>query len=110
VPLPGDRLMAADVSAVPVVRTARVTTRARFGVLFRLFLRLQLTRVRVVLLLVAGLIGVLVALALHGASITNPEVGPNLISIFGLEMFVPVSALLLATATLGDMNEDGTLV
>jgi ABC-2 type transport system permease protein len=92
------------------INRSAIGTGSRFGSLFRLFLRMQLTRLRVVGLGLAGLVGVLVALALHKASLTDPTVGPQLISLFGLELFVPVSALLLATATLGDMNDDGTLV
>jgi ABC-2 type transport system permease protein len=78
--------------------------------LFTLFVKMQLTRARVIGLSLAGLVGVLVALALHNASRLDPNVGPDLVSLFGLELFVPVTALLLSTATLGDMNDDGTLV
>jgi ABC-2 type transport system permease protein len=101
------------------VAEAATTTRSATSVvqpgsplrtLFTLFLKMQLTRARVIGLGVAGLVGVLVALALHNASRLDPHVGPNLISFFGLELFVPVTALLLSTATLGDMNDDGTLV
>jgi ABC-2 type transport system permease protein len=100
--------MATAELSVPATVTRTAST--RFVTLFRLFLKLQLTRARVLGLVLAGVVGVLVAIALHAASGRDASIGPQLISLFGLELFVPVSALLLATATLGDMNDDGTLV
>jgi ABC-2 type transport system permease protein len=100
--------MATAELSVPATVTRTAST--RFVTLFRLFLKLQLTRARVIGLVLAGMVGVLVAIALHEASGRDASIGPQLISLFGLELFVPVSALLLATATLGDMNDDGTLV
>lgn len=79
--------------------------------IYRLMLTQQLTRARVFMLVGAGLIGILVAFALRNSQQTRPDqVGALLVAFFGLEIFVPVTALLLASATLGDANDDGTLV
>ncbi len=79
--------------------------------LYRLLLRSQVTRARVLALLAIGLVGIVVAFAI-GAS-GNPDelrAGARFVNGFGLSLLVPVAALVFAAAALGDPSEDGTLV
>lgn len=90
--------------------------------IYRLVLRSQVTRARLAALLGLGLVGIVVGAAL-GAS-RRPELalsgnvlvpgqllsGARFLSTFGLSLLVPVTALVFAAASLGDPDEDGTLV
>ena len=78
--------------------------------LYRLFLRSQLVRGRILLLGALGSLAVLLGLAVGAADGTGATDGAELVSGYGLALFVPVSVLLFASAALGDPNEDGTLV
>lgn len=84
---------------------------SRFAALYRLMLRLQLSRTRLFALSVGGLLGVLVALVLRGSKQSNMlQVGAVLIGEYGLWLLVPITALLLSSATLGEVNDEETLV
>ena len=79
---------------------------------YGIVLRQLITRGRVVALGMVGIVVVLVS-ALVGAADdrSDPvETGVRLISDLGFTTLVPIVALVFASAALGDMREDGTLV
>lgn len=78
--------------------------------LYRLFLRSQLVRGRIIGLGCLGLLAVLLGFAVGASDGASARDGAELVSGYGLALFVPVSVLLFASAVLGDPNEDGTLV
>jgi ABC-2 type transport system permease protein len=88
--------------------------------LFRLLLDAQVTRARVLSLLALGVVGVIVAAAIGASGDVRPVVGEapadltlrgaRFVNTFGLSLLVPVSALVFAAASLGDLSEDGSLV
>jgi ABC-2 type transport system permease protein len=78
--------------------------------LYRLFLRSQLVRGRIIGLGSLGLLAVCLGFAVGASEGAGPRDGAELVSGYGLALFVPVSVLLFASAVLGDPNEDGTLV
>lgn len=89
--------------------------------IFRLILRSQVTRARLVALLALGIVGIVVGAAL-GASDRPTQLvdgvavaghlltGARFVNTFGLSLLVPVTALVFAAASLGDLDEEGTLV
>jgi ABC-2 type transport system permease protein len=90
----------------PVPRTP-----GAFAALYRLMLTTQVTRARVASLAGLGLISVLVGLAIGAGDTADPlRQGARFINGFGLSVLVPVATLVFASASLGDPNEDGTLV
>ena len=78
--------------------------------LYRLFLRSQLVRGRLLGLGALGVLAVLLGYAVGSSEGAGPRDAAQLVSAFGLALFVPVAVLLFASAVLGDPNEDGTLV
>jgi ABC-2 type transport system permease protein len=79
--------------------------------LYRLMLRTQVTRARVLSLSALGLVAVLVGFAIGHAQLSDPlRQGTRFMSGFGLSLVIPVATLVFASAALGDPNEDGTLV
>jgi ABC-2 type transport system permease protein len=79
--------------------------------LYRLMLRTQLTRARVLGLLALGLIGIITAMAIGASDLVDHQLaGGRFIDNFGLALLAPVATLVFASAALGDPNEDGTLV
>jgi ABC-2 type transport system permease protein len=78
--------------------------------LYRLFLRNQLVRGRILGLGVLGVLAVLLGAAVGRADGTSLRDGAQLVSGYGLSLFVPVTVLVFASAVLGEPNEDGTLV
>ena len=86
-------------------------TPGALGLLFGLMLRAQVTRARVVALGALGLVGVLVGVALGQARTFHQVLhATRFVNDFGIALLVPVASLVFASATLGDPNEDGTLV
>ncbi|MDH4170490.1 MAG: hypothetical protein OEW42_12965 [Acidimicrobiia bacterium] len=87
------------------------TTARRHGMkpLYRLFLSEIVTPGKLLLFGVLGLVGVLVGL-LQYDSFTDGSDGIAFVNGFDLTLVTPVAALVLATAALGNPNEDGTLV
>jgi len=84
---------------------------SQFTTLYRLMLRTQLTRARLLALVGLGLVGVIVGFALGQSDVVDPLAsGARFINAFGLSLLVPVATLVFASAALGDPNEDGTLV
>lgn len=90
--------------------------------IYRLVLRSQVTRARLAALLALGVVGIIVGaalgaspradLALDSGVIVSGHLltGARFVSTFGLSLVVPVTALVFAAASLGDPDEDGTLV
>jgi ABC-2 type transport system permease protein len=79
--------------------------------LYRLMLSTQVTRARVLSLVALGLVSVLVGLAIGRSGHADPlRAGTRFVFVFGLSVLVPVATLVFASASLGDPNEDGTLV
>jgi ABC-2 type transport system permease protein len=84
------------------------------AVLYRVLVRTTATRGRVLGLLALGVTGVVVGIGIGLSSdLTDAErlhAGTALTNTFGLSLFAPVATLVLASATLGDLAEDRTLV
>lgn len=79
--------------------------------LYRLMLRNQLTRARLLGLLALGALGVIMGLVIGGSDVVDHELaGVRLVDTYGLALLTPVATLIFAAAALGDPNEDGTLV
>ena len=79
--------------------------------LFRLVLRTQVTRGRAAALGAVGLLGMLLGFALGQADEADRvDAAYEFVDLFGLGLLVPVTALVFASAALGDPAEDGTLV
>jgi ABC-2 type transport system permease protein len=78
---------------------------------YRLLLRSQVTRTRVLALGALGLTAVILGFAV-GQSDGGDQLrdGVALINQFGLSVAVPVTALIFASSTLGDLTDDSTLV
>jgi len=79
--------------------------------IYRLLLRSQVSRARVLALLAIGIVGIVVGFAIGaGDRIDELRAGARFINTFGLSLLVPVTALVFSAAALGDPSEDGTLV
>lgn len=79
--------------------------------LYGLLLRTQLNRARVLALLAVGAVGIVVGLAVGASDVSSPlRAATRFVDVFGLSLLVPVATLVFASATLGEPNEDGTLV
>lgn len=78
-------------------------------VLYRLQMRLLATRARLLALGSLGLLGVLLALFVRSAS-DRADTAFKFISSYGLAGLIPICSLVLASASLGDLAEDATLV
>lgn len=85
-----------------------------FGALpavYRLLLRSQVTRARMLALGALGLTAVLLGFAVGRSDVDSQlEAGVDLINQFGLTVAVPVTALIFASSALGDLTDDSTLV
>lgn len=79
--------------------------------LYRLLLRMLLTRGRVALLVVLGLVGIGIGIAIGVSSTADQlDAGTRLINTFALSLYAPVATLVFASACLGDLVDDSTLV
>lgn len=77
---------------------------------YGLLVRLQASRGRLAAVGALGLLVILVGVAVRVSDPTSPTADVNALSRAGLALYVPVTALVFATAVLGEMVEDGTLV
>jgi ABC-2 type transport system permease protein len=78
---------------------------------WRVIVRSIATRVRVAGLGLLGLAAVALGLAVHGAQPADrPDAAWTLVDSYGLSLLIPVVALVFASASFGDLAEDGTLV
>lgn len=76
-----------------------------------LTLRTQVTRGRAGALGAVGLIGILLGVAVgQGDAFDRSDSAYDLVGAYGLNLLVPLTALVFAAAALGDPTEDGTLV
>lgn len=81
------------------------------GALYRTVLASVATRSRIAALGMLGAAVVLVGLAIGLSDPSRPDrAGTQFVNSVGLSVFVPVVALVFASATFGDLAEDGTLV
>ncbi len=90
---------------VPPVRAVRLS----YGIV----LRQLVTRGRIAALVLVGAVVIAIAIAVgasDGGRIDPVERGVRLISDLGFTTLLPIVALVFASAALGDMREDGTLV
>ena len=79
--------------------------------IFRLVLRTQVTRARLIGLLSLGAVLVLIALAIRAEGDADGRQATfDLADGFGLALLAPVVALVFASASLGDLVDDRTLV
>jgi ABC-2 type transport system permease protein len=79
--------------------------------MFRLVLRMQVTRGRAAALGGLGLLVIILAVAVRNGADSDPATGMfDVIDHLGLAVLAPISALVLASAALGDLAEDRTLV
>lgn len=74
--------------------------------LIRLTMRVQLTKGRLGGMGAFAALGIIIAIATRSAG----EDILDLVDAYGIGLYVPLCALILATAALGDLVEDGTLV
>ena len=79
--------------------------------LYRLFLTAQATKGRIAGMLGLGLVAMLIGFAIGRSDVTDvADEGVRMIGQLGLAVIVPVATLVFATASLGELQEDGTLV
>ena len=79
--------------------------------IWRVTLKTQATRARLLALGLLGLVGLAIGLAIGLGDVTDRlDASTNMINAFGLSLYVPVVTLVFASAALGDPAEDGTLV
>jgi ABC-2 type transport system permease protein len=82
---------------------------------YRLLLRTLVTRWRLAALAAIGLVGVLIGLGIRVADdVTSAErataITRDLLGGYGLNLVVPVTALVFASAAFGDLTDDHTMV
>jgi ABC-2 type transport system permease protein len=78
---------------------------------YRVLVRTQLTRGRMIALGMVGLLGVLLAFAIRSeGELRRADQAYGFADTFGMGLLVPVVTLVFAAASLGDLAEDGTLV
>jgi len=82
---------------------------------YRLLLRTLVTRARLAALVAIGLVGILIGLAIRAADeVTAAErtvaISRDLLGGYGLNLVVPVTALVFASAAFGDPTDDRTMV
>jgi ABC-2 type transport system permease protein len=78
---------------------------------YRLVLGGLVTRGRIAVLGLLGVVGIVVGIAVGAADVTDrAQAAADLVNGFGLTVYVPVVTLVFASAALGDPAEDGSLV
>jgi ABC-2 type transport system permease protein len=87
------------------------TESSTFSTVWRVLLRSVATRARIIGMGLLGVVAIALGVAVHVANPANhPGAAWSLVDSYGLSLLVPVVALVFASATLGDLAEDGTLV
>ncbi len=87
-----------------------VRTPGAFLALYRLVLRHQITRGRLALFAVIGALSVTLGWVIGRSSTDRTQDATDFVSLFGLGLIVPVVALVLGSAALGNWVDDETLV
>ena len=84
------------------------------ALVYRLLLRSLVTRARVLALSAIGLVGILIGLAIRASDLSAADrslaITRDLVGGFGLNLVVPVTALVFASAAFGDPTDDRTMV
>ena len=85
------------------------------SLVYRLLLRTMVTRARLAALVAIGLVGIVIGLAIRAADgVSTAErttvITRDLLGGYGLNLVVPVTALLFASAAFGDPTDDRTMV
>lgn len=84
------------------------------ALVYRLLLRSLMTKARVVALSAIGLLGILIGLAIRVSDLGPGDrahvITRDLLGGFGLNLVVPVTALVFASAAFGDPTDDRTMV
>jgi len=84
------------------------------GLVYRLLLRSLVTRARVIALSAIGLVGILIGVAIGVSDLSAADrslvITRELLGGFGLNLVVPVTALVFASAAFGDPTDDRTMV
>jgi ABC-2 type transport system permease protein len=84
---------------------------SKFGVIYRLVLRNQVTVGRLVAMAALGVVAVLLGLAVGVSSPSDRvDAGASIVDLYGLQLLAPVVALVFASSALGDLVDDSTLV
>jgi ABC-2 type transport system permease protein len=79
--------------------------------LYRIMLRTSVTRGRLLAFVAAGALLDLIAYTIRVSDYASRETDVfGLLDVAGLALYVPVVALVFSTSSLGDLNQDGTLV
>ena len=82
--------------------------------MYQMLLRSLVSRARVAAMAAIGLVGVLIALAIRAADLTVDDralaISRDLLGGYGLNLVVPVTALVFASAAFGDPTDDRTMV
>src|SRR4029077_12605282 len=79
--------------------------------IYRVTLRTQAKKGRLAALILLGVVGIVIGLAVGLSDRPDPvRAATNMINAFGLSLYAPVVTLVFASASLGDPAEDGTLV
>jgi ABC-2 type transport system permease protein len=83
----------------------------RFRALYKLFLRQQATRGRLLFLAGLGLVGIALGAAVGARDvIDHVRAGARLVDQYGLSLLAPVASLVFASSAIGDLVDDRTLV
>src|ERR1700722_11590755 len=84
---------------------------SRVGTIWWVLVRSITTRVRVAGLGLLGVGAIVLGLFVHVSNPANrPDAAWAVVDSYGLSLLIPVVALMFASAALGDLAEDGTLV
>jgi len=98
-------------TAPPTTGERRARPRGSFVAIYQLILRNQITGGRIAAVVALSVLGVLLGLAVGVSDPVDPvDAGTNLIDHYGLQVLVPVVALVFASSALGDLVDDRTLV
>ncbi len=81
----------------------------RFSAIYRVLLRSIGSRGRIVALGALGLLGILIAFAVRSSD-DGVRDAAQFVNVFGLTVVVPLTTLIFASAALGDVIDDGTMV
>ncbi len=94
----------------PVATRPTVSASTAMPAMIKRILPAVATRGRLLALSAVGLAGILIGLAVRNGDQIDDFAATEFISAFGLTIFVPIVALVIASATLGTLREDRTLV
>ncbi len=104
-----ERSPEADAGSHPVA--PKVRSLSVFPAIYRVLLSSQVTVARLLALGTLGLAAIIVGWAIGQSDPVNAaETGARFVNVFGLSLSVPVTALVFASAALGDLTDDRTLV